>query len=64
MSGPGAFLGSSLHKSLLIPAVVILMQSIGSYGLLDPGPGIRYCRSLGGIVIKKGQQVTTDCVYL
>ena len=24
--------GSSLHKSLLIPAVVIVMQSIGLYG--------------------------------
>ena len=36
MSGPGAFRGSSLHKSLLIPAVVIVivivMQSIGLYG--------------------------------
>ena len=32
LSGPGAFRGSSLHKSLLIPAVVIVMQSIGLYG--------------------------------
>ena len=31
MSGPGAFRESSLHKSLLIPAVVIVMQSIGLY---------------------------------
>ena len=32
LCGPGAFRGSSLHKSLLIPAVVIVMQSIGLYG--------------------------------
>ena len=32
LSGPGAFRESSLHKSLLIPAVVIVMQSIGLYG--------------------------------
>ena len=32
MSGPGAFRESSLHKSLPIPAVVIVMQSIGLYG--------------------------------
>ena len=32
MSGPGAFRESSLYKSLLIPAVVIVMQSIGLYG--------------------------------
>ena len=31
MSGPGAFRESSFHKSLLIPAVVIVMQSIGLY---------------------------------
>ena len=32
LSGPCAFRGSSLHKSLLIPAEVIVMQSIGLYG--------------------------------
>ena len=32
LSGPGAFRESSLHKSLLIPAVVIIMQSMGLHG--------------------------------
>ena len=31
VSGPGAFRRSSLHKSLLIPDVVIVMKSIGLY---------------------------------
>ena len=30
LSGPGAFRGSSLHKSLLIPAVVIVLYGGGS----------------------------------
>ena len=32
MSGPGAFRESSLNKSLLIPAVVIVTQSMGLHG--------------------------------
>ena len=32
LSGPGAFRGSSLHKSFQSLAVVIVMQSIGLYG--------------------------------
>ena len=31
LSGPGAFRGSSLPRSLIISAVVIVMQSIGLY---------------------------------
>ena len=58
MSVPGAFRESSLHKSLLIPAVVIVMQSMGFHS----GGSMRDALSLS-VVGVTSEDTEENCLF-